>query len=99
MVDSPEKRSFIRMNIEARAVFKVNGGEKKQEGRLTDLSATGFSLMTDLSLKNGDELEIRVTPEKAIVSPLHASARVLRVDKAADSPGYRLGCEIMEMLD
>ncbi len=97
MVDSSDKRDFRRMSVEIRAVFKINGMDEFFEGTVTDLSATGILLTTDVSLSNGDELEVKVKPEKSVVPPLYARVKILRVDQA-DSGKYQAGCKITEML-
>ena len=97
MVDSSDKRDFRRMNVEIKAIFKINGQDEFFEGTVTDLSATGILLTTDISLSNGDELEVKVKPEKAVVPPLYARAKILRVDQL-DGGKYQAGCKITEML-
>jgi len=97
MVDSSDKRDFRRMSVEIKAVFKINGKGDFFEGTVTDLSATGILLTTDESLANGDELEIKVKPEKAVVPPLYARAKILRVDQTENGK-YQAGCKITEML-
>jgi len=86
------------MNVEIKAVFKVNGNQEMQEGVVTDLSATGLRILTDVRVVTGDEIDVKVKPEKTIVPPLYARVKVLRVDVNEDSPRYQLGCEITEML-
>jgi len=98
MVDSSDKRDFRRMNVEIKAVFKVNGNQKMHEGTVTDLSATGFRLVSDTRVMIGDELEVKVKPAKTVVPPLYASAKVLRIETQENSPKYQIGCEIIEML-
>jgi len=97
MVDSSDKRDFRRMNVEIKARFKVNGGDEFFEGTVADLSATGILLTTQTPLANGDELEVKVKPEMAVVPPLYARVKVLRVD-VEQGDNYRAGCKITEML-
>jgi len=97
MVDSSDKRDFRRMNVEIKARFKVNGGDEFFEGTVADLSATGILLTTQTPLASGDELEVKVKPEMAVVPPLYARVKVLRVDIDNDKT-YRAGCKITEML-
>jgi len=98
MVDSSDKRDFRRMNVEIKAVFKVNGNQQMLEGTVTDLSATGLRILTDTLVIIGDEIDVKVKPEKTVVPPLYARVKVLRVDINESSPKYHLGCEITEML-
>lgn len=98
MVDSSDKRDFRRMNVEIRAIFKVNGDQNMQEGIVTDLSATGLKILTDTRVVIGDEIDVKVKPAKTVVPPLYARVKVLRIDVNEESPKYHLGCEITEML-
>jgi len=98
MVDSSDKRDFRRMNVEIKAVFKVNGDTKMQDGVVTDLSATGLRILTDTRVIIGDEIDVKVKPAKTVVPPLYARVKVLRVDVKESGPKYQLGCEITEML-
>lgn len=97
MVDSSDKRNFRRMNVDIRAVYKLNGENEFLEGMVTDLSATGILLKTRSPLSQGDEMEVKVKPEKAVVPPLYAKVKVLRVSQS-DNGEYQAGCEITEML-
>lgn len=97
MVDSSDKRDFRRMNVGIKAHYKINGDDEFFEGVVSDLSATGILLVTSKRLVNGEELEIKVKPEKAVVPPLYAKVKVLRVDHN-EGEDYRAGCKITEML-
>ncbi len=97
MVDSSDKRDFMRMHVEIGARFKINGHNEYHQGTVADLSAGGLLLSTQIPLADGDELEIQVVPEKAVVPPLHAKLKVLRVDNE-QSQQYRAGCKITEFL-
>jgi hypothetical protein len=97
MVDSSDKRNFRRMNVDIRAIYKINGDSEFQEGKVTDLSATGLLLVTNTPISEGDELEVKVKPDKSVVPPLYAKAKVLRVEKSGGSD-YQVGCQITEML-
>lgn len=97
MVDSSDKRNFRRMNVDIRAIYKINGDSEFQEGKVTDLSATGLLLKTKTALKEGDELEVKVKPDKSVVPPLYARVTVLRIEQS-DNGEYQAGCQIIEML-
>ncbi len=97
MVDSSDKRDFRRMSVEIGARFRIKGNGEYHEGTVADLSATGILLTTQTPLANGDELELKVKPEKAVVPPLYAKVKVLRVD-IENGELYRAGCKITEML-
>ena len=98
MVDSSDKRDFRRMNVEIKAVFKVNDSADMHKGVVDDLSATGLRLLTDVRVASGDTIEIRVKPEKVVVPPLHAIVKVMRVENSEGAMRYSVGCEITEML-
>ena len=97
MVDSSDKRDFRRMNVEIKAHFKICGHDEFFEGLVSDLSATGILLITSRRLVAGEELEVKVKPEKVVVPPLYAKVKVLRVDHV-EGEDYRAGCKITEML-
>jgi len=97
MVDSSDKRDFRRMSVEIKAHFKIHGHDEFFEGIVSDLSATGILLITGKRLVAGEELEVKVKPEKAVVPPLYARVKVLRVDHN-EGEDYHAGCKITEML-
>ena len=97
MVDSSDKRDFRRMNVGIKASFKINGAAEFHEGTVADLSASGILLTTDVAIANGDELEVKVKPELAVVPPLYAKVKVLRVE-VVNEQQYRAGCKITELL-
>ncbi len=97
MVDSSDKRDFRRMNVDIRAIYKVNGDSEFLEGKVTDLSATGLLLKTLSPLSAGDGLEVKVKPDKSVVPPLYAKVKVLRIEQSDDGE-YQAGCQITEML-
>ena len=97
MVDSSDKRDFRRMSVDIDACFRINGNHEYHKGTVADLSATGILLTTETRLASGDELVVKVKPEKAVVPPLYAKVKVLRVD-VENEVRYIAGCKITEML-
>jgi hypothetical protein len=94
--DYAEKRGFIRMAVDCKASYRLDGEEQEGEGVLRDLSGSGMALETDREVPAGSVLRIRVHPEQALVPPLEAQVEVVRVDDAG-SGRCRLGLTILEI--
>lgn len=90
-----EKRSYMRMNMDAPATVELDGTRKHCTCR--DLSAVGMLLELDEAVALETELHVHVPAFSNQFSPLDANVRVTRVDELDDNR-YRLGVEIIEML-
>ncbi|MFU8837834.1 MAG: PilZ domain-containing protein [Thiohalomonadaceae bacterium] len=95
--DFSEKRDFFRMEVGCPMQYRQEGsGEALQQGTVRDLSASGLSFICQQRLSEGDRLEVVISPEKAIVPPLHASAEVVRVSEQ-ETGGVEVGVKILEI--
>ena len=92
-----EKRDFIRMEVDCEVEFRPLGAAAMEPGRGRDLSATGVSFRAERELMEGEELEIRVLPQRPGVNPLHAEATVVRVEPEGE--GHCIGCRIDRILE
>ena len=97
MVDSSDMRDFRRMSIDCGVTFKKTNSDSACSGIATNLSATGILIECDEQLEVGDELEINVKPEKAIVAPLSAIVEIIRIGQGNNGKAYELACTIKEM--
>jgi hypothetical protein len=89
-----EKRDFIRMNVDSKAVLKV--GDASFEARCVDLSSTGFQMEAATSLKVGDQVTVLIPSSHAELQGLEAQAEVLRVETTAAGQQL-LGLSVLEM--
>ena len=89
-----EKRDFIRMHVDSKAVLKV--GDASFEARCVDLSSTGFQIEAATSLQVGDKVTVLIPSNHAELPGLEADAEVLRV-QATDSGKQLLGLSVLEM--
>lgn len=97
MVDSSDVRDFRRMSISCRAQLKNVADGSVLSGDAVNISATGMLVECDRALTPGQQYEINVTPEKAVVSPLEALAEVLRVEPASTAGSYQVAFVIKKM--
>ncbi|MDR6236788.1 PilZ domain-containing protein [Pseudomonas oryzihabitans] len=89
-----EKRDFIRMAVDSKALLKV--GDQTFEARCVDLSSTGFQIEASTALKVGDKVTVLIPSNHAELKGLEAEAEVLRV-QATDSGQQLLGLSVLEM--
>ncbi|WP_126454036.1 PilZ domain-containing protein [Sulfuriflexus mobilis] len=100
MVDSNDGRDFRRMDIDCEVVVRRITEDVIIHARATNLSATGLMFSCATALNLDEELEIRINPgQEGLTPPLHAMARVVRVEGDEASSGFAIGCVITEMVD
>ncbi len=90
-----EKRTYMRMNLDAPATVQLQDGTQKH-CTCRDLSAVGMLLELDESLPMDTELTVHVPAFSNQFSPLDAVVRVTRVD-GLDEGRVQHGVEIIEM--
>ncbi len=93
--DYSEKRSYMRMNIDAPSTLTRQDGSQKH-CTCKDLSAIGMLLETEAALTLDEQLEVHVPAFSNQFSPLDATVRVVRVDELA-SGRFQIGVEIEAM--
>ena len=94
--DFSEKRDFIRMGVECPSTFEIDGETGTHEGIACDLSASGLKIVTENDIAIGTILNIRILPEKSLITPLHAVVEVVWSRAIADNK-YELGASVKEM--
>ncbi|MFN2349004.1 MAG: PilZ domain-containing protein [Thioalkalivibrio sp.] len=95
--DYEEKRDFHRMQIDCAVQIRDMGTGESVTAEGRDLSAQGFSFYADRSYPMGAVLEAVVSPEHALVRPLHAELEVVRVEP--EGQGYLIGAQIRRMME
>lgn len=93
--DYSEKRSYMRMNMDAAATLR-HGDGSEEPCTCKDLSAIGMLLELDRALPLEEMLDVHVPAFSNQFSPLDAEVRVVRVDELA-SGRYQIGVEIVQM--
>ncbi len=94
-----EKRDYIRVEVDCPIVFRAEGSEEKELGKVRNLSGRGMMFIAQRELPVESRLEVLVKPENDITPPLHARVRVVRVAKPRRGDGFEIGAVIQEMLD
>ncbi len=97
-INYDEKRSFYRMAVDCHVEFSKVGSSEKFKGEGKNLSANGVKFITNEKLHEGDELDVIVHPVIQTVSPLKASATVVRVVVDEDNGQYIVGLSMQEVL-
>jgi len=92
--DYPEKRDFIRMSINSRVKFQIQGSKEMHDGRISDLSGSGMSVTSTISLNADTRLAVAVESSSRSIPPLVANVIVVRCDPNPDSDDFTLACKI-----
>lgn len=90
-----EKRDFIRMRVDGRAVITASGNS--HEAVCIDLSSKGMQLKTEAAVTLGEQVEVEIISQHSQLPSLKATAEVIRVDAAEDGQGSVLGLTILSM--
>ena len=93
--DYEEKRDHRRIGVDCPMTFQVEGTGEVQQGVARDLSATGMLIQCGADIPLGSRLEVKVTPPKSIVPPLHAVVEVVR-SQTKGPDRFELGVIIRE---
>ncbi len=81
MHDYDEKRSFMRMQVETKLSFSVQGKPSViHQGFSRDLSATGLLMSSDFAPQQGDRIEISIETKNERYEPFTAHGSVIRVE-------------------
>ncbi|TWI53150.1 PilZ domain-containing protein [Pseudomonas duriflava] len=89
-----EKRDFIRMRLDSKAILLVNGQELTATCR--DLSSTGLQVEAQSQATQGDQVTVIIPSEHVELEGLEAEAEVVRVTPL-DSGRQLLGLSILSM--
>ncbi|XOZ34008.1 PilZ domain-containing protein [Halomonadaceae bacterium KBTZ08] len=96
MRDTPEKRDFIRMNIDTGIDLFLDGSDQRIEGRCVDLSATGMAVELEEALPEGQQLHASLPSHNPDFPPFDTVATVLRSEPLEDGR-WRVGLRIEEV--
>jgi hypothetical protein len=89
-IDYEEKRDFIRMTADHVLHYREIGSEETRQGTCRNISASGILFTSDQAIPAGTELEINITPQFAVVSPLDAVVKVLRTQANGTPQHYTI---------
>ena len=93
-----EKRDFIRMFINAPVEFAIAGSDDWNTGTGKDLSGGGLSFTSNISMAEGDKVDIKLHPLTPVTPPLEAQVTVIRTD-AVDDNSYIVSTRIDKIQD
>ena len=81
MLDTDEKRNYIRMNLDSELTYKLVDSDQIYHGRCTSLSGAGVSFVSELPIKAGKGLEIHVHPKNSLTPLMTAFIEAVRCTK------------------
>ena len=87
VIGRQDQRDFLRMNVQSKLTFKIQGSDEIYEGTTADISATGVRFISKQKVNVGDVLEISLKPGVEITPSLEAALTVIRVT-ATDDGNY-----------
>ena len=87
VIGRQDQREFLRMNVQSKITFKIQGSEEIYEGTTSDLSATGVRFISRQKVNIGDILNISLKPGVNVTPSLEAALTVIRVS-ATDGCNY-----------
>ena len=87
VIGRQDQREFLRMNVQSKMTFKIQGSEELYEGTTADLSATGVRFISRQKVNIGDVLNISLKPGVDVTPSLEAALTVIRV-AATDDCSY-----------
>lgn len=93
-----EKRSFIRLKIDAMVTFTIQGGsQERYQGRCKNISGAGLLIETEKKLKVGEKLLVTVPSDNSEFKNLNTSVEVIRCSAIADQHKYEVGLVIKQI--
>lgn len=99
-----EKRSYLRLEIDATIRFKIPETNEIFQGKTTNLSGGGIQFYSYHELPINSVISASISSEKATVPPLSAKVRILRSEdcsrdtEANDNGNYRIAAEVIEVI-
>ncbi len=94
-----EKRSFIRMKIDAMVSYTIDGHpERYYDGRCKNISGAGLLIETDKKLKVGTRLNLTIPSEGNDIENLDALVEVIRINSLPEQHKYELGVVIKKVV-
>lgn len=98
MINHDDKRSFLRMMVNADLELKMDDSQAGSsiDAVCRDLSSTGMSAEVADPIEVGETLRAKLASNNPSVPPLSASVRVTRCTQEFDDT-YLLGLEFIEL--
>jgi len=93
-----ERRKFTRYAIPLRIAYVLEGDNVVYKGDTKNISSLGIRFESQKKLKEGSQLELKITLPKA-PNPVHAEGKLVWVRKQtiADSSPYEVGMEFLKI--
>lgn len=79
-----EKRSFIRMFVDAKITIMDPSSHRTYDGETKNLSGNGIMFVTSEHFKMGQQLQVDLTSSQSQLPPLSALFEVKRVKSLSD---------------
>ena len=92
-----EKRSFIRMKIDAMVSFSIEGKQERYEGRCKNISGAGLLLESAKKIPIGTRIQVTIPSESRDLDNLQAQVEIIRVIPHPDQHKYELGGVIIQV--
>ena len=92
-----EKRSFIRMRIDADISFTIENQSETYSGRCKNISGAGILIETEKKVDTGTKLEVTVPSESPDIDNLDAIVEVMRVEAQPEKHLFILGTVIKKI--
>ncbi|MEJ2680766.1 MAG: PilZ domain-containing protein [Gammaproteobacteria bacterium] len=92
-----EKRSFIRMKIDAMVSFSIEGKNERYEGRCKNISGAGLLLETPKKIPLGTRINVIIPSENSTIDNLSATVDITRVTPQPDQHSYELAGVITQI--
>lgn len=95
MADHSEKRDFMRMPIDCMLSFTRQGLDETYTGNVVNLSSKGILFTSQNEFREGDVLDIVLTPSNSLTPPMEATTTVSRVTNTGEV--FEIACEITDI--
>lgn len=92
-----DQRSFPRIVVTCPVLYLLPSVKRWQVARLKDFSATGISMLCDVSLDVGVEVSLQIKPgSQKVVPALSATGVVVRCENS-DGQQYVVSCKLIKV--
>ena len=96
MISEDNRRDHHRMAIASPAEYRLASATAFIPCTVKNLSATGMLLITKENIKEGEQVEVHITPDNPITPPLKATLEAIRCD-AGDEGMQETACKILTL--
>jgi hypothetical protein len=98
LISEVDKRSFSRLPVDCKVIYKKPGQRDVLQGRGKNLSGNGILFVTDRAITVGTELEVNVLPGSKNHTPLNAIIKVVRMEPSSNAAQFSVAGEIQTIL-